>query len=834
MENDGLSDCIGITMAALRKRRYTLTCYRGNSVFDILHHFNARWRLWKPNQSVLQKCLHFFLAWFLCGTAEMGAVTTREFAHEVERVLPEEELYDYHKRLSEGPVHFHRRSPGNTPLAGELVLPDQGWKLVWNRNSSMILGNAVQDFQDYLLTSMEIRVEIDGRDSLDDWCNHNQSIIAGTRDQMPQIGLSLKGPKDYEIVVAPNQVAICGYDERGVMYGLYNLEARMNLREAPFLPGNLHAVRHSLYETRMVQSWMGWMEFPDPLLSHLSHAGFDAIYVSPMANPNGDRTTAETSTDFYARILYRIRKQDPARIHDLISRAARYGIKVYTPIIYQYLGTPESEAGLRQLVRNIVEEFPEIQGYVLLTEGFWYKQWGGGHGASEEYMRDWAKNWGRAVGIVAEECHRVNPSIEILPWEYNIDFRPQNAGIKRFFIQQLPSDTIPLLTWENGKSFEWDGFRGHLRDYAIIQIGPAEVTQAQIEEARKRGMKVYSNAQTFVCGAQFQTIPYHPFPYQWYARYKALEEYGVNGTLESWTTGFTPNFMSELRAWYCWSGSPSLDELLNAIAARIFGEEQKENVLKAWDLFSQAIRLVPDTGPNMGTNNAIGNPLFLEEPPARTATFKYSWLDESMWMGYLGAEINPYWPYTLTRLVFVPDFTNQTNRAELYARSVSGIEMSGEASVLPVFLKYLRLAADKMEQGLKLYRQSALNSPASKKEQALREVIAAEQIHRMMLSSHAILEFEDLRLQLNSQRDPQKAGLILDRMETILSEEIERTELALLAVKRDSRLGFQYECDYIHTPYSLKEKLECLRETLQVHLPRRRVAINNGFPPSRE
>ena len=749
-------------------------------------------------------------------------VTTEEFAREVERALPQEELYDYHKRLSDGPVHMAKRDPEARPQAGELALPEQGWKLVWNQRSSALLRNAAEDFQDYLDTSMGVHVELEGRDSLEGWQSLNRSIVVGTRDQMPGCGMALKGPKDYELVAVPERLTVCGYDDRGAMYGLYNLEARMNLREAPFLPGNLKTVRHSLYDRRMVQSWMGWMEFPDQLLSHLAHGGFDGIFASASANPNGDRTTVESSTDFYARILFRMRKQDPARMRDLINRAARFGIKVYTQIIYQYLGTPESETGLRRLVRDIVNQFPDIQGYILLTEGFWYKAWGGGHGASEEYIKDWARNWSRAVGIVAEECHRVNPAIEILPWEYNIDFRPQNVDTKRYFIQQLPDDTIPFLTWENGKSFEIDGLQGHLIDYAISQVGPAEVTQAQIEMARQRGMKVYSNTDTFVCGAQLQTVPYHPFPHQWYGRYVALEKHGVNGTLESWTTGYTPNFMTELRAWCCWSDAPPLEELLGAIAVRNFGPENKEMVLKAWDLFSQAIRLVPDTGPTMGTSNAIGNPLFLQEPHARTATFKHSWTDDVAWMGYLGGELNPYWPFTVSRLVFYPDFTNQTNKAELYARTVSGIENVKEERVLPVFLKYLRLAADRMEEGLRLYRAAALRSPAPKRECALREVVVAEQIQRMLLSNHAILGFEDLRMQLAAEKDSEKVGAILDRMETILREEIARTELSLLAATRDSRLGFQFECDYVYTPYSLREKLESLRETLEEQLPERR------------
>jgi hypothetical protein len=173
---------------------------------------------------------------------------------------------------------------------------------------------------------------LDGRDSLEGWAGLDRSIVVGTRDQLPGCGTTLKAPKDYEIVAAPERLVVCGFDERGAMYGLYNLEARMNLREGPFLPADLKTVRHSLYDVRLVMSWMGWMEWPDALLSHLAHDGFDGIFASAYANPNGDRSTAESSTDFYARLMYRIRRQDPARMRDLIQRALRFGIKVYAPV----------------------------------------------------------------------------------------------------------------------------------------------------------------------------------------------------------------------------------------------------------------------------------------------------------------------------------------------------------------------------------------------------------------------------------------------------------------------------------------------------------------------
>ena len=750
-----------------------------------------------------------------------GKYSTIAFSREVERVLPLEELYDYHKRLSTSPVHIARRDHNLQPKEGELAIPDRGWKLIWNKDNPIFLQNAIHDYQDYLEKSQNVNVDPEESNSLKEWQNLSQSIVVGTREQLPGCGLALRTPKDYEIVTTPERIVVCGYDERGAMFGLYNLESRMNLREAPFLPNNLNTVRYSLYDTRMVLSWMGWMEWPDLLLSHLAHDGYDGIFASVYANPNGDRTTAESSTEFYARLLFRVRQQDPKRIHDLIERAGRYGIKVYTPIVYQYLGTPESEAGLRKLVNEIVKEFPGIRGYVLLTEGFYYKEWGAGHSANDEYMKEWARNWCKAVGIVEEVCHSINPSIEILPWEYNIDFRPQKAGLKRYFIQQLPHGTIPLLTWENGKSFEIDGMQGYLRDYSLSQIGPAEVTDAQIEEARKRDMKVYCKADTFASW-QFGTIPYLPVPNQWFERYKALEKYKVNGTLESWSSGYKPNFISELRAWTCWSDAPPMEKLLSEMAARIFGEKGKLKAVKAWEYFSQAVKLVPDTGPNMGTNNAVGNPLFFRVPPIRTTTFNYSWTDFNKWMGYFGGELNPYWPFTVSRMVFYPDFTDKINKAESYARSATGIQADKETKVLPVFIRYMKQAADNMEEGLKLYREAALTCPESKRQQAVREVVVAEQLHRMMLSDCAILEFEDLRLKQAAEKEIKKRDALLDRMEIILKEEISRTELSLLAASHDSRLGFQFEQDYVYTPYSLQEKLNILDKTLNNQLPSER------------
>jgi hypothetical protein len=745
------------------------------------------------------------------------AVTTESFAREVERVLPADKPFGYQQRIRESAMHQLMKDPAAKPLEAEFAL-NRDVKLCYVEDNSELIKDAVKDFQDYLKTAMEVDSQVDLRKSWKGIKSGDQVVLIGTRHQLPEYGKELKCTKSYALVKTPKGLIVCGYDDYGVLHGLYNLQARMNLREGPFLPRSLKIIRQSLYQRRMALSGMGWMEWPDQILSAMAHNGFDGIFASVYANPNGDRTTAETSTDFYARLLHKVRKQDPAKIHDLIARAGKFGIKVYTPIIYQYTGTPESEAGLRKLVRDIIKEFPLIKGYVLLTEGFWYKKWGGLHGADEAHVQDWARNWSKAIAMVTEECHRVNPETEILAWEYNIDFRPQNTKLKKYFIQQLPADAIPMLTWENGKGFELDGMQGYLRDYSLSQVGPAEVTQAQIGEANGRSMKVYSKVDTFASW-QFGTIPYLPFPGQWRKRYDALQAYGVSGTLESWSSGYTPNFIAELRYWTCWDNSMSFQELLGAMASRLFGAAQQEKVLQAWEHFDKAIRLVPDTGPNMGTNNAIGNPLFFQEPPVRTATFHNSWTDHDAWMGYLGGELNPYWPFTVSRMVFYPDFSNKTNRAEQYARGATGIVAGKEVALLPVFLKHLKMAAAEMEEGLKLYRAAAMESPDWKRKRAVSEVVVAEHLHRMMESNCAVLEFEELRFNRAHEKDNAKAAEMLKKMEKIVTAEIARTKLSLIAATHDSRLGFQFEQDYVYTPYSLKEKLLLLEDTLNKQLP---------------
>lgn len=726
-----------------------------------------------------------------------GRVSVEQFEKVALPALPIEEPHDF-RRVLEEDFQRPRRDPAAKLASNELDLSTGEWSIVLSTGAGPVLRQAAEEFRSYLNTGMGVQIPLAARQK-------RNVILLGTRDQIPGCSEDLKRRKDYQLRVSAERVVVCGYDERGAMFGVYNLESRMDLRGAPFLPGNLNTVRHSLQDVRMTLSGLGWMEWPDWYLRMLPRYGFDAIYASVYANPDGAR-----APEPYGSM---IRLQDPAKMRDLIQRAARYGLDVYAPIMYQVRGGAAADEELRKLVRDNATKFPEIRGYVLLIEGFSYEKWPSWNRTRDD-MHNWIKHWAHGVAVAADEFHKVNPAIEVLPWDYNIEFRPEGEDLKRFVIQQYNSGVIPLVTWENGKSFMRDGERGYLNDYAINEVGPAEVAAAQIEEARKRGLKVYAKADTFASW-QYGTFPYLPFPYQWYARYQGLEKARIDGTMETWSYGFKPNIMAEMRAWYSWSDAPPLDGLLRNIARREFGAGSEDGVLAAWKHFSDAIRLVPDTGPNMGTTNSIGSPLFFEKPQPRAMMVEHSWSIPGIQGGGVG--ISYYWPYAPKRVILEPDFSNKVNAAERYAKPFS----------LPVFNKYLLLAADEMEKGLQSYRRAALSAPAAKRRSALREVLLAEQIQRMMRSDEAVLEFEDLRYGLSKTENRAEQGRMLDRMTTILREEITRTKSSYETAHRDSRLGYEWEQDYFYTPYVLEEKLKQLRGVLEQEIPayRRRKAI---------
>lgn len=81
--------------------------------------------------------------------------------------------------------------------------------------------------------------------------------------------------------------------------------------------------------------------------------------------------------------------------------------------------------------------------------------------------------------------------------------------------------------------------------------------------------------------------------------------------------------------------------------------------------------------------------------------------------------------------------------------------------------------------------------------QALKEILLVEQMQRMLRSLLSLLEFEDLRFCLAKLDKTGNRKPILDHRKEILTAAIAHTDSSLMTVLRDSRLGNEFEQDYV-------------------------------------
>jgi len=600
------------------------------------------------------------------------------------------------------------------------------------------------------------------------------------------------GKKDYRLIVEETGAEIQSASPIGAMYGLFDLENRMKLRNAPYLP-YLNSERKSIFRVRLTFSGLGWMEWPDNLLDQLPRYGLDSIYESTYS--------CITGTSRYRKMG---RLQNKVNVSRLIEKAKKRNIKLYCPFINQ----TDSEMTVEKLAQKIASEFPELGGLILLTEGF--------TGGCETVKR------------ISSIVHEINPAIEIIPWSYNGLITPEVTQSKLDFIEGCPPDTIPMVTWEKGAEICRDGECRFILDYSVTEPAPSELwTIRQIKKAHETGKKhVYGRVDCWN-NWQFGTLPFIPVPFLWKERYDLLRESGIDGVLETWTSGFMPNFISELRYWDAWSNGPEFSDLLNMIAEREFGVGT-EDVINAWRLFGDAVKLLPDTGHGILCAGTAA-PMFFKKPEQRI------WVknpDEKLWKkSFYSKYLNPYWPYCPKWAFLFPDFSNVKNMAELYAKSYAAYfenkpELGEKGFTLKTFLKYMRLSADKMEEGLALYRRAAMSSPENKKENAFRHVLIAETMKLMILSTTAVLEFEDYRFQFMNSDDSQKRNELLDKMARLAEAELDRTKALLEIIHLDSRIGYEWENDYFYTDYTLKEKIRLLENILGSEIPEYKKIIN--------
>ena len=115
------------------------------------------------------------------------------------------------------------------PRPGEFVL-DETWQVVAVRSMGEVAATAVADFREYLdvAAGVKINLQLAEPGALQ---NHHKAVIVGLREQMPRYASGVERSESFHIEAGENSVIVCGFDERGIMRGLYYLQDLMDLRE---------------------------------------------------------------------------------------------------------------------------------------------------------------------------------------------------------------------------------------------------------------------------------------------------------------------------------------------------------------------------------------------------------------------------------------------------------------------------------------------------------------------------------------------------------------------------------------------------------------------------
>ena len=472
-----------------------------------------------------------------------------------------EKKYEFRKRLLE----VHKKNIRNSEIIAskdDLEIFDETIITI-PKSSDIVIKTAVEDFKDYLFTSMNLTSRI----------GDNGLIVISVDNSAEETSFK---------ITVDDKIRITASNERGAAQALYYLEDLMNERKAPIIKkGEIN--KKLSFSPRIIHSGYKKSEMPDEYLAHIAHHGINAIMIRVNA------VDAKESAGFV----------------QLLKRAAKYGIDIY---MFSYIDNkyhPDDPGALQyyeSTYGKFVELYPETKGVILVGEccGFPSKdpRSSGTHrGGSVDNIPNEKPDTGfcpcndyyQLINMIKDVTRSKKSDFDIVFWSYNWWYFPEKDRLE--LIDSLPTDISFLVTFELSHTYKMDGITKLCSDYTISRPGPSDVFKSEAKRAKERGIRVYS--QTCASGMtwDFGTIPYMPMPQKWIKRYEAIvqaqKDFGLCGMIENWTPGFYPSIVSELAKKCFMDIDSDFDENLKTILKNHF-ENDAETVYKALDLWSEA------------------------------------------------------------------------------------------------------------------------------------------------------------------------------------------------------------------------------------------------------
>lgn len=645
--------------------------------------------------------------------------------------------------------------------------------------NSVVISNAIKDFNSFLKTCFKVEKNNENcvkinlkitKENLEDVCEYKGRIVE----------------------ILDNVINIKAFDERGIAQAIYDLEDVMSEKKAPYLTKGITRQK-PLFSPRMAHSAYDVDVFPNGYLQKLAKEGVDSIILFV-------RGVNQVATGH-------------ADINDIIDRAEAYGLDTYAYCycsVFYSPEAPDAEEVYEKAYGEIFKAHPKFKGMIFVGESveFPSKDENTYPRTHREFLNEdnlpdpksapgwWpCKDFPDWIGLVKKVIRKHKPNADVVFWTYNWGWAPEKERIE--LIDKLPTDISLLVTFEMFQNIPTNyGITERVCDYTVAFAGPGDYFLSEAKAAKRRGIRLYTQANAGGRTWDFGTMPFEPFPQQWMRRYQEMrkcnKEYNLSGVMECHHFGFWPSFITKIEKMAYEYNSDTPQNILNRVLDE-FSDGQAEKCLKAFELWSRAINIYMPTD------------------------------DEQ----YCAMRVGPAYPLALGLFPKAPKSLQQDNNllfgdgiCEEYHLQSGRKSSEGKFTLHSVRMrtemKMLSDAIKLIADGIKIFKS------IKQKNKFINKIInMGEYIIACFTTDINVKKMYILRQKLFIAESNKKVAKIISDIKKLGESEIKNSEKALKIVDKDSSLGFEpsmgYGGDRAHIEWKIRQVKHMISYELSIY-----------------
>ena len=527
--------------------------------------------------------------------------------------------------------------------------------------------------------------------------------------------------------------------------------------------------------------------FPEGLLLKLSKVGVNAIWLHTVLNtlvvPDG---TFPGSEDGPKRI---------DGLRSLVSCASKFGIGVYlymneprgldqsffdssenrkktegvkeTDYAAMCTSVPEVRQWLTNSLQYVFRSVPGLAGIFTIT-GSENLTSCISHGRQNECERcknrPYSEVMVELISAMEKGVKSGNPKANVIVWDWG-----WNDQFAEAIIRGIPKSCWLMSVSEWSLPIVRGNVKSEVGEYSISSVGPGPRAKEHWRIAREAGLKTVAKVQVN-CTWEISIIPSLPAMDLVAQHAENLSKESVTGVMLSWSVGGYPSANIDL--FQSWKAG-KMDENLQALSRKYYGEKATPFVRKAWTEFSEAFREFPYhistvyQGPQqMGP----ANPFYIK-PTGKAST-----------------------------MVGIP-YDDLEHWRAVYPGNVWADQM---AKVANGFEKGCMTLSDGVKESAGEYRKSIEDELVWSTAVAIHFASVANQARFIMARDRFLVSMV-----------PGEKRECISKMREITLDEIKLVKRMIPILKKDSYIAFESSNHYYYIPQNLLEKYITLQDVLE-------------------